>query len=166
DVAVAAFAQVVKEFPEARLMLAGDGLVRPALEAQAAALGIAASVDFKGWVPPEQVPALIDRSSIVLMPSRYEEPFGLVAVQAGQMARPLVASRAGGIPEIVKDGETGLLVPPEDVSALAEAILGLLCDPEQAARLGRAARKHVEAAFELERVATAYETLYRHVCSN
>ncbi len=146
--------------PATRLMLAGDGPALPALQTLAAELGVADRVDFRGWVHPDDVPALINAADIVLMPSRWREPFGLVAVQAGQMARPLVATRVGGLPEIVRDGETGLLVPPEDPAALAAAVRRLQADPALAARLGAAARRRAADTFSMARCAAAYATLY------
>lgn len=145
---------------ETRLVLAGDGPARPGLEALAAELGVASRIDFRGWVHPDEVPALIDTADCVLMPSRWREPFGLVAVQAGQMGRPLVATRVGGLPEIVRDGETGLLVPPEDPAALAAAVLRLRTDPGFAARLGAAARRHTKEHFSMDRCAADYSALY------
>jgi len=110
DVALEAFRSVLDRFPRARLTIAGDGPSRPALERRAAALGVADQVDFLGWVTLDRAFLLIHEATLVVMPSR-REPFGLVAVQAAQMARPIVASRVGGLPEIVRHGETGLLVP-------------------------------------------------------
>jgi len=145
---------------ETRLVLAGDGPARPGLEALAAELGVTSRVDFRGWVHPDDVPALINASDCVLMPSRWREPFGLVAVHAGQMGRPLVAARVGGLPEIVRDGETGLLVPPEDPATLAAAIRRLQGDPAFAARIGAAARRHTTEHFSMDRCAADYSALY------
>ncbi len=160
DVALDAFAQIHTRLPSARLVVAGDGPKLPALKAQAARLGISEAVSFLGWVDPALIPGLISQSSLVLMPSRWREPFGLVALQAAQMGRAIVAARVGGIPEIVVDGVTGLLVEPEDSAALAQAALTLLGDPDWAARMGRAAHARAEAHFSLERMVDEYERLY------
>jgi glycosyltransferase involved in cell wall biosynthesis len=93
---------------------------------------------------------LLNDVTLVLVPSRYEA-FGLTALEAAQMARPVVATRVGGLPEVVVDGKTGLLVEPDDPVALARAIVTLLQDRGRAERLGRAARERARHAFSLER---------------
>jgi glycogen(starch) synthase len=118
-------------------------------------------VEFTGWVSPDKVPELINTSTIVVMPSRWKEPFGLVALQAAQMARPIVATRIGGLPEVVLHQETGLLVDKENSRQLAEAITFLLEHPEVAEQMGRAARMRAKSVFDLERCVDAYDTLYK-----
>ena len=93
DVAIDAFAAITTRFPKAHLVIAGDGVTRQDLEQQVVDLCLQDRVEFVGWVDPEKMPALINSSTIVVMPSRWEEPFGLVALQAAQMARPIVATR-------------------------------------------------------------------------
>jgi len=164
DLTVAAFALVLARVPRARLVIVGDGPARPALERQAASLGISARVRFAGWVAPEHVPAQINEATVVVMSSRWREAFGLVALQAGQMARPVVATRVGGLPEVVLDGETGLIVPPEDPEALARALIFLLEHPEEAARFGRAGRLRAERTFGWGDYVEAYDRLYHTLC--
>jgi glycogen(starch) synthase len=163
DLAVEALAVVARRIPAARLLIAGDGPERPALERQAQELGIADAVRFAGWVSPEAVPALINEAALVVMPSRWEEAFGLVALQAAQMGRPVVATRVGGLPEVVLHGETGLVVGKEDGAALAEAILFLLEHPDEAARLGEAARRRAADAFSMDRYLDQHDALYRRL---
>ncbi len=163
DVALAAFAELAPRFPEARLVVAGDGPARPELEAQAQALGVADAVEFPGWVAPERVSELMNSATLVIMPSRWEEPFGLVAVEAALMARPVVASRVGGLAEVVADGETGLLVDKEDPAALARAVARLLEDPGTAERMGQAARRRARELFGFERQVDAYDGLYQRL---
>ena len=160
DLALRAFASVVRRWPDARLVLAGDGAERPALERLAADLGLSAVVDFAGLVPPDRVPALLDAANVVVVPSRWDEPFGLVALEAALMERPVVAARVGGLVEVVADGETGLLVAREDPDALAGAVLRLLADPAEAERLGRAARARARERFSWAACVGAYERLY------
>jgi len=160
DTAVAAFSLVVQRVPRARLVIAGDGPERLSLAREVRTLGLEAAVEFPGWIPPGRVPALINGATLVLVPSRYEA-FGLAALEAAQMARPVVASRVGGLPEVVVEGKTGLLVEPEDEKGLARAIVTLLQDPERTDRLGRAARDRARDVFSLDRCAEAYDDLYR-----
>jgi glycogen(starch) synthase len=144
------------------LIIAGDGALRAELQQQAADLGIASAVDFLGWVPPENVPALINTSTIVLVPSR-QEALGLVALEAAAMARPIVATRVGGLPEVVVHEETGLLVEPENTGALAEAVCFLLENREAAVRMGQAARARAQAVFNWKRHVDAYDELYQQL---
>jgi glycogen(starch) synthase len=161
DVAVDAWAAIQSQFPSARLLIAGDGPARPHLECQARSLGIASRVDFLGWVSPEDVPALINSVTMVVMPSRWQEAFGLVALQAAQLARPVVASRVGGLVEVVADGETGILVAADDAPALAAALASLLADPERARHFGRNGRNRARALFGWDHYVDAHDRLYR-----
>ena len=97
------------------------------------------------------------------MPSTWAEPFGLVAVQTGQVGRPIVASHIGGLPEIVQNGVTGLLVPPGDVKALAAAGNRLLDQAELCRSLGTAAQAHVNRCFSLSACASAYDEVYAQI---
>jgi glycogen(starch) synthase len=162
DVALSAFASIVRRFRSARMIIAGDGPARPALERQAAGLGLTGFVDFIGWVMPEQVPALINTATLMIVPSR-REPFGLTALEAAQMARPVVATRVGGLSEIVVHGQTGLLVEKESPDALAEAITTLLKHPETATQMGYAARSRAIEKFGWDRYVDAHVMLYRRL---
>jgi len=163
DVAIDAMPAVRASHPAARVTIAGDGPERAALARRAERLGLSRAVELPGWVAPDDVPALIARSSLVVMPSRWREPFGLVALQAAQGGRPIVATRRGGLPEIVAPGETGLLVDADDPRALAAAIVSLLDDPATAARMGAAGRERAERSFGWEAFVDAYEDLYRRL---
>lgn len=162
DVALAAFVDLVDRFPSARLVVAGDGVGLADLREQAARLGVADAVDFLGWVAPEEVPALLNRATLVLIPSRWEG-LPLVALQAAQMARPVVATRVDGLPEAVVQGETGLLVDSEDRGGLVVAVASLLDHPETARRMGDAARDRALELFGWERHVDAYDALYRQL---
>lgn len=163
DLAIAAMPRLRERFPNLTLTLAGDGPSRPDLEAQVQALGLGEAVSFLGWVEPEAIPALINTASIVLMPSRWEEPFGLSALQAAQQGRPVVATRLGGLPEVVADGESGLCFDPESSESLAEAVTILLNQPERAQAMSQAAKQRMERLFPLDRCADAYDTLYQQL---
>jgi glycogen(starch) synthase len=163
DLALQAFAAIVRTWPQARLCLAGDGPERPRLEELAARLGVEDRVDFAGWVKPDDVPELLNRATLVVVPSRWEEPFGLVALEAGAMARPVIAARAGGLAEAVEHQRTGWLVTRESVAEFATAIDRLLREPELAEALGQAARRRVADRFSWDRCARSYEDLYREL---
>mgnify|MGYP000997476360 CR=1 FL=1 len=114
-----------------------------------------------GWVAHDQMPALYARAAVCAVPSVWEEPFGLVAVEAMAAGRPVVASRTGGLARIVADGETGLLTPPGDAAALADALARLLDDPALRARLGAAGRARALAEHTPARIQkTHYRPLW------
>jgi len=162
DIALEAFASILKRFPHARLVIAGDGSTRAELERKAAELRIRENIDFIGWVAPDAVGALIDTATLVMMPSRIEG-LPLVALEAALRARPVVATRVGGLPEVIVHEQTGLLVEAEDRSALAEAVAYLLTHPSAAARMGQAARNRVQKNFSWERQVDAYDALYQRL---
>jgi glycogen(starch) synthase len=163
DLAVAALAALRARYPDLRLTIAGGGPALAGLEQQAARLGLGQAVEFAGWVAPERVPGLMNTATVFLMPSRWQEPFGLVALQAAQMARPVVASRVGGLPEIVADGETGLLFENENVGALIEAVTALLDNPAYACSMGEAGRRRAQEHFNWTGYVEAHERLFAHL---
>lgn len=165
DLAIAAFSRIHAAYPDARLVFASDGPERPRLEKQAEELGIAGAVNFLGWQSTRQLEELFTASSMILMPSRWREGFGLVALEAAIHARPVIAARVGGLPEVIVDGETGLLVDKEDSEALAAAALELLRDPAYAARLGAAARERATSRFDFNDQAAQYDDVYRRVAA-
>lgn len=162
DLALPAFA-ALRERRRARLIIAGDGPQRAALQVQAEALGLGASVEFTGWVAPEAVPQLMSRAALVAVPSRRE---GLpsVAMQAAAMGRPVVATRVGGLPELVLDGHTGLLVDL-DVTSLSGAFDRLLAQPDTARQMGQAAWRRMREHFTSEQCVDAYDALYRRLAA-
>jgi glycogen(starch) synthase len=162
DLAITAFASLLDRFPRARLTIVGDGPSRFDLEQQAAALGLGEAVEFKGRISPEHVPELMNKATIVVMPSR-SEGFPMVALEAAQMARPIVATPVGGLPESVVHQQTGLLVEPEDSVALAEAIAFLLSHPDIARQMGQAGRSRALDIFSLENFVDSYDRLYRRL---
>jgi len=164
DLAVTAFALVVRRFPRARLVLAGDGAARSELEQLVAKLGLSNSVRFLGAVAPERVPGLLNDASLVIVPSRWNEPFGLVALEAALMARPVVAARVGGLAEAVEHGKTGLLVEREDIATMADAMLYLLANYRIADRIGATARERARERFSWNRCVDEYERLYDLTC--
>ncbi|HEY3305035.1 MAG TPA: glycosyltransferase family 4 protein [Candidatus Binatia bacterium] len=163
DLALTAFSTIARRFSHARLIMASDGPARPALEQQAAELGIAHLVDFIGWVEFDKIPALLNSATMVLMPSRGIEGFGLVAMEAAVMGRPVVATRNGGLSEVVVDGQTGLIVESENSAELARAIEYLIDHPDITAMMGRAARSRAQALFGWERHVKAFDDLYRQL---
>jgi glycogen(starch) synthase len=165
DLALKALPSVVKRFPNLRLIIGGDGPERSALERQTAELGLESVVEFIGWVGREDILALMNIAVAALMPSR-REGLPLVALEAAQMARPIIATRVGGLPEIVVHQQTGLLVEKEDTQGLARAIVFLFEHPEVAVRMGQAAQARMKAKFNWEAHVNSYDRIYRKLVDN
>ena len=159
-----AAAQLKPRFPDLKIVLAGDGFERPELAKLAGELGIAADVTFLGWVPNEELPPYYRAAAVSVIPS-LEEGFGIPAAEAMGCEVPVVASDAGGLPEVVENGVTGLVVPRGDSAALAGAIGSLLADPGRARRMGQAGRARALRLFDWDRSAAQFEELYREIAS-
>jgi glycogen(starch) synthase len=157
DVLIRAFAHAGIESHD--LVIAGEGAERGALEALVAETGIGGRVRFLGRADRAQIVALFCGCEFFVLPSRME-PLGIVNLEAMAAGRAVIASRVGGVPEIVQDGETGLLVPAEDIPALATAIQRLALDHGLRERLGVAGRGRVKS-FDWEAIAEKYLELYR-----
>ncbi len=152
-----ALAQARTRVPNLVLDIAGAGPLEPALRAYARELGLGEAVRFLGFVSPVQV--AIEDAAVVVVPS-LGEGFGMVALEAMERGRPVIASAVGGLPEIVAHGETGLVVSPGDAEELAEAMVALAGDPSRAAAMGEAGRRRALESFTQERSTTGIEKLY------
>ena len=160
SVLLAAWALILPNQPDARLTLAGDGPRLPSYKALAEKLGITDSVEFPGWLTGQSLQGAIAQSSVVVAPSTWSEPFGLVAVEAGVASKPVIAARVGAFPEIIVHKRNGLLFEAGDIPELAAAINYLLGHPMQAKALGQTHREIVETNFSIEGCATQYLELY------
>ncbi|MHA6627596.1 glycosyltransferase family 4 protein [Pseudonocardia sichuanensis] len=156
---IAALPRIRRAHPGTRLLVAGTGTAADQLVDAARAHRVLRSVTFTGRLPDADLAAVLRAADAVVLPSRYE-PFGIVALEAAAAGAPLVASTAGGLGEVVLDGETGLSFAPGDVAALARAVGGVLADPAAAARRARAARKRLGSAFDWARIAADTVTVY------
>jgi glycosyltransferase involved in cell wall biosynthesis len=148
---------VLAAVPNAWLLIVGEGSERDSLEAQADILGISGRVVFTGR--REDVPAVTAALDISVLPS-YREAQGLSVLEAMALSRPVVASAVGGIPEMIEDGVTGLLVPPHDCDALAAAIVRLLTDHPLADMIGRNGHELAHGRFCIEVMVQAVSDLY------
>jgi glycosyltransferase involved in cell wall biosynthesis len=156
DLLVAALADVVARVPAAWVLLIGDGAERAALEAQARTLGVADRLRITGSVG-DMIP-LLAAADVLAAPSR-NEGMGRVLVEAMALGLPVVGTRVGGIPDVIDDGECGLLVPADDAASLAEALVELGCDVARRAKLAAAARPRAEA-FSTAVAAAAMRGVY------
>ena len=146
DVLLAAMPELLRRHPAARLLIAGDGEHRAALERAAAALALGEAVSFLGRADAMRVRRLLRGAAALVVPSIYEG-MPLVVLEAMEASVPVVASRVSGIPEVVEDGRTGWLVPPEEPASLAAALSAALDDPAAASRRGAAGRRLLAERF-------------------
>jgi glycosyltransferase involved in cell wall biosynthesis len=157
---VAAMPFLLERVPRAHAVIAGGGDLEAYLRDLALEVGVAERVHVLG--PRKDVPALMHAMDVFAMPSIWEG-FGLVLLEAMAAGRPVVASRVATIPEVVVDGQTGLLVPAGDPLALAEAIARLAADPALARQLGEAGRDRLRRHFSIDKMVGDTELLYREV---
>jgi len=158
DLLIRAMCAVASAHPRAVLVVGGDGPESGALKKLAASSPIKDRIIFAGQV--EDAVSFMAAMDVFLLASRWE---GMpnVLLEAMAAGKPVVAARVGGTPEVVADGETGILVPPDDERALARAITGLLGDPEKMKSMGEAGRGLVRAGFSVERMVRRYAELYQ-----
>lgn len=155
---IEAFPQVLSVLPDAQLLIAGDGPLKENLVQLAESLGISDHVRFIGW--REDVNRVLKCMDVFCLPSLYEMfPYSLL--EALSMQRPVVAAAVDGVPEIIIDRHSGLLVPARDSPALAGAILRCLEEPSAARRMAQAGRELVEAEFSVDSMARQYADLFR-----
>lgn len=154
---IEAWPQVLRAVPDTYLLIVGEGSRREALEAQARDLRVAHRVVFTGR--RDDVPAVTAALDVAVLPS-YREAQGLSILEAMALSRPVVASDVGGIPEMIEDGVTGLLVPPHDADALARGIIRLLKDHPYADTIGRAGHDLVHDRFCIELMVSSIQTIY------
>jgi glycosyltransferase involved in cell wall biosynthesis len=154
-----AMPEVLRHFPKAKLLIAGEGDLAPAMDALSKGLKIQGSVIFAGH--REDIPEIIAAFDVSVMASYASEGIPQFALQSMAAGKPLVGTAVGGIPEVVKDGVNGYIVPPKDSGALADAILKLLSDPEKARGMGLLGRKMALEGHTKERMLDDMEALYR-----
>jgi glycosyltransferase involved in cell wall biosynthesis len=157
---LAAARLLARDFPRVRFAVVGDGPAREALEARAAREGVSHRTVFAGL--RRDVPDVMRALDLFVQPSKWEG-FGITLLEAMAVGTPVVASRVGGVPEVVVDGETGILVPPGEPEPLAEACAALLRNRERAGRLGESGRARAVASFGIDRLVGELAALYREL---
>jgi glycosyltransferase involved in cell wall biosynthesis len=148
-----------------RLVITGDGHCRPEWESLARSLGLGAAVAFAGFVSNAELSSLFRSCSIYVHPAIYDskgdtEGQGVVLVEALSNRRPVVASAVGGIVDVIKDGQTGILVPEKNPDAIAKSVLRLIEDPDYARQLGEQGYAHARNYFDWDRIMDQYNAIY------
>lgn len=157
ETALRALARLAPQRPELRFLVVGDGVERPRLERLAAELGVPAT--FLGHRSNDEIPDLLAAMDVLVLSSRFEG-MPLAVLEWMAAGKAIVASRVGGIPTMVEDGEEALLVPPRDYVSFADAIGRLLDDPAERKRLGEAAQRRQRAQFRFDQTIARLESLY------
>ncbi len=158
-----AAAIVQLQVPNVKWLIVGDcppsqqGGIRERMVALSQELGLDGAVIFTGW--QRDVPSVVQACDIVTLPS-HSEGLGRAVLEAMALRKPTVGTWVGGLPEVIVEGETGLLVPAKAPQALAAAFLALLGDPERAKRMGLEGRRRIEERYEMRRLAHRWEALY------
>jgi len=167
DLLIKAFALVIKEYPQMqlKLVLVGDGALEEELKQLAVEQGVISQVDFVGLVTNEQVVNYINKIDVFVVPSRIES-FGVAAIEALGCERPCIVSNTGGLPEVILDGETGLVVKQESEQALAKAIITLLENTELAIELGKKGRINVLSRYSQDAALKIMLNLYQDFLVN
>lgn len=159
---IRAFAMIASFEPMIRLVFAGDGPLKDELAALADNLGIKDKIVFLGF--RDDVNTILQAFDIFVLSSLHEG-ISLSLLEAMGSGLPVIATNVGGNPEVVVDGETGILVPPQDPEKMAEAIMKILKNPDLANKMGHAGRKRVEEKFSLDRMVREYEAIYEECLS-
>jgi glycosyltransferase involved in cell wall biosynthesis len=152
--------KILDLYPGAKLSVVGTGPLRSHLQQVACTLGVSDHVRFVGRLPRQEVIGFL-RGLDVFVLSSLTEGIPIVVLEAMACGVPVVATRVGGIPEVISDGETGLLVNPRDSVAIADAVVRILGDRDLACRLSKLANEHIRAGFSAEHMAAQYDRLYR-----
>jgi sugar transferase (PEP-CTERM/EpsH1 system associated) len=155
---IRATALAAERVRDLRVEVAGNGPCAEELQRLASELGVGERIRFLGEI--RDVPALLARARMFVLPSR-SEGIPLTVLEAMACGLPVIATRVGGLPEVVEDALTGVLVPSADPAALAEAVIEIWNDPGRADRMGRSGRRRAEERFDVRRMVANYEALYR-----
>jgi glycosyltransferase involved in cell wall biosynthesis len=159
-----AIAQLARRYPHLRVLLVGDGPLRPRIDAQIASLGLTGAVEVVGWLPNHRMPDMLRRAGIIALPSFMPgEVLPIALIEGMAMGLAAIGTRWAGIPDLIVDGENGMLVEPRDAPGLATAIERLITDPALTRAMGRQGRACVLARFSAERMAGSHLDVYRAV---
>jgi len=143
-------AKLKTQLPDFRLVMAGAGRMAADLRARAHTAGVSDYLHLAGYLTRPELFRMYARSTVVIAPNFWPEPFGRVPLEAGLSSRPVVAYDVGGIGESIVDGETGFLLPPQDEDALIERVVECIKNPQRAMQMGAAARAHILSAFNAD----------------
>lgn len=160
QVLIKAFSKVVKKIPEAKLIIVGEGYMKPLLQIQVKKLRLNGKVKLLGKVADSELPKIYQEATLVVIPSLYRESFGMVALEAMASGKPVIATKVGGLPEIIRDGRNGFLIPPGDHKELAEKIILLLSNKEMSLKMGITGRKIAVEKYSWNKITSKIINVY------
>jgi glycosyltransferase involved in cell wall biosynthesis len=163
DVLVEAFTKILAHFSNAQLLIAGEGPEKARITTQIERLGSGSHVSFLGHISRDDLEKRFRGAWVQIIPSRWQEPFGLAAAEALMRGTAVVASDTGGLAEFIRHGETGILTPPGDVNALAEVLLSLLGRPDRLQEMGRRGREFATRHLTEDTFISRFLDLYRRI---
>lgn len=162
DVLIKAMSLIIKKYPNAKLTIVGEGEFKKEIDLLTKKLNLTNNISFIGSINHNNIQKYYHQSSIVLMPSIWPEAFGKVGLEAMSTGRPIIASRVGGIPEWLENGETGYLVDPGVPEQIAEKVIKLLSDRELLVNMGRKARYKAEE-YSVDKYVNEIENIYTNI---
>jgi glycosyltransferase involved in cell wall biosynthesis len=154
---------ILKHYDNCSFVFVGDGPIRPQTEKLAKKLGVSKHIIFEGFVPYSSIGKYYQQCDIVVVPSVWHEPFGRSLIEAMVCGRPVVATKVGGIPELIKQNETGLLVKPASSEELANGLIALLCAEKMRMRMGMLGRRVVKEKYNAEVIAASVLRVYENI---
>jgi glycosyltransferase involved in cell wall biosynthesis len=160
---IEAIPHVVKKHDNCSFVFVGDGATKQRAENLARKLNVSRHVVFEGFVPYDKISKYYQRCDIVVVPSVWQEPFGRSAIEAMACGKPVIATKAGGIPEVIADGKTGFIVEPANSKAIANAIAVLLGDEEMRLKMGEQGKKIADEKYNAETVAKRVLIVYENI---
>lgn len=160
---IQAIPEILRVFPETKFLIVGPGPERNALINLARTIGVSKSVQFVPYIENEKIPGVYALSTISVFPSIWSEPFGRVIIEAMTVASAVVATRVGGIPEIIEHNRNGILLPPRNSGALAKAITSLLEDKEKRINIGKQGQRTVDLRFTPEIIGPRMIEIYKSI---
>ena len=164
DILLKTMAKVVKVIPDISLSMAGEGEMTPKLKEMTKNLGIEKNINFTGFIPNKEIYSFIKRHDIMVMPSVMDsESFGVAVIEASACGRPVIASKVGGVPEVLVNNETGILVTPKDVDELAQAIIKLSQNAEMRIEMGKQGYEFVKKNYSWNCSLDKMENLYKRL---
>ena len=158
---IEALPKILESFPETKLILIGDGQERKSLELKVKNLNLENKVEFKGEIPHEKIPEELAKSSVFILPS-LEEGQGLVVLEAQAAQVPVIATNVGGIPDFIRDGESGILVEPKNSLKLSQSVIRIFSDPEFAQNLVKNASINLEK-YDWRNIAGEIDQIYKQL---
>lgn len=166
DILLKAFAKVISRIPDAQLLIAGQGSEEANLRHLAESLGISQNLQWLGYLTRSELENIFDCAWVQVVPSVWDEPFGNVTTEAMMRGTAVVASAVGAQPEIIEEGVTGILVPPNDVDVLSTELVSLLKNQELVEKMGTLGRKRAVENFSEDRRTERFLDIYQQLRSN